>query len=117
MVSSSTRVGIRWLGHASAQVDIGGVRVLTDPALTDRLAHLRRHHHVDRQALERPDVIVISHVHLDHLHVPSLRMFGRDIPIVVPAGAGGFVRRQGFADVHETRAGTSFARSETRLQR
>ena len=38
---------IRWLGHSCVQVDLDGTRVLTDPALTARLAHLRRHHRVD----------------------------------------------------------------------
>jgi L-ascorbate metabolism protein UlaG (beta-lactamase superfamily) len=27
-------IALRWRGHASAQIDIAGVRVLTDPALT-----------------------------------------------------------------------------------
>jgi L-ascorbate metabolism protein UlaG (beta-lactamase superfamily) len=100
-------VGLRWLGHASVEIDLAGVRVLTDPALTPRLAHLRRHHRVDTGSIERPDVILISHVHADHLHLPSLRLFERDVPIVVPAGAAGLVRRAGFRDVRETRAGST----------
>ena len=38
---------IRWLGHSTVQIELGGLRVLTDPALTPALAHLRRHHRVD----------------------------------------------------------------------
>ncbi len=79
--------------------------MVTDPALTPRLAHLRRHHEVDRATLPTPDVILISHVHMDHLHLASLRMFGRDVTVVVPAGAEGLVRRAGFRDVRPTRAG------------
>lgn len=86
-------------------IDLGGVRVLTDPALTRRLAHLRRHHDVDPGSLGVPDVILISHVHTDHLHVPSLRLLGRDVALVVPAGAGSFLRRRGFRRVRETSAG------------
>ncbi len=84
---------------------MAGVRVLTDPALTPRLGHLRRHHVVDRATIDPPDVIVISHVHLDHLHLPSLAMFDRDVMLVVPAGAARLLRRRGFRDIHETRAG------------
>jgi L-ascorbate metabolism protein UlaG (beta-lactamase superfamily) len=102
-------ITLRWLGHASVEIDVAGVRVLTDPALTPRLAHLRRHHHVDVASIEPLDVILISHVHLDHLHVPSLRTFARDVPIVVPTGAGRVVRRAGFRDVRETRAGRTTA--------
>jgi L-ascorbate metabolism protein UlaG (beta-lactamase superfamily) len=98
---------VRWLGHASVLIEVAGVRVLTDPALTPRLAHLRRHHAVDATAITPPDVILISHVHLDHLHVPSLRLFGAEVPIVVPVGAGTLLRRKGFRNVRETRAGAT----------
>jgi L-ascorbate metabolism protein UlaG (beta-lactamase superfamily) len=89
------------------QLEIGGVRVLTDPALAGRLAHLKRHHVVDASAIEPPDVILISHVHLDHLHLPSLRRFDRDVAPIAPAGAGGLLRRKGFRNVTETRAGAT----------
>ena len=101
----STGPAITWLGHASALIDLAGVTVLTDPALTDRVAHLRRHHHVEIAALGVPDVILISHVHMDHLHLPSLRLFPADVPIIVPSGAGALLRRKGFRDVQETVAG------------
>jgi len=99
---------IRWLGHSSVQIDLDDTRILTDPALTARLGHLRRHHRVDMSTVATPDAIVISHVHLDHLHVPSLRRLGREIRIVVPAGAGQLLRRNGFPNVDETRVGDTF---------
>ena len=99
---------IRWLGHSSVQIDLDDTRILTDPALTARLGHLRRHHRVDMSTVATPDAIVISHVHLDHLHVPSLRRLGREIRIVVPAGAGQLLRRKGFPNVDETRVGDTF---------
>lgn len=98
---------VSWLGHASVIVEMGGVRVVTDPALTHRLAHLRRHHRVDPEALGVPDVVLISHVHMDHLHIPSLRMLGRDVLVIVPRGAGAFLRRRGFRQVRETSAGST----------
>jgi len=98
-------VVVTWLGHASTLIELGGVRVLTDPALTRRLAHLRRHHEVDPAALGAPDVVLVSHVHMDHLHVPSLRLLGRDMLLIVPTGTAGFLRRRGFRRVRETAAG------------
>ncbi len=98
-------VGIRWLGHASVEIELAGVRVLTDPALTTRLAHLRRHHVLDPATIAPPDVILISHVHMDHLHLPSLARFDRDTEIVVPTGAGPLLRGKGYRRVVETRAG------------
>src|SRR6478752_6064674 len=104
-MTSDQPARVRWLGHASVMIELAGTRVLTDPALTPRLAHLRRHHLVDVATLERPDLVLISHVHLDHLHIPSLRLFDADVAMIVPAGAAAFLRRKGFSHVSETRAG------------
>ncbi|MET0457693.1 MAG: MBL fold metallo-hydrolase, partial [Ilumatobacteraceae bacterium] len=102
---SAERPAVTWVGHASVLIDIAGVKVLTDPLLTHRVAHLRRHHPIDVAAVGVPDLVLLSHVHMDHLHIPSLRLLGPTIPIVAPAGAGGLLRRRGFRDVRETRAG------------
>ena len=51
---------------------------------------------------------MISHVHLDHLHVPSLRRFGPATRIIVPAGAGRLLGRKGFQNVDEAKAGDTF---------
>jgi L-ascorbate metabolism protein UlaG (beta-lactamase superfamily) len=95
---------ITWLGHASAVVVLDGIRFVTDPALTARLAFLRRHHAVDPATLAA-DVVLISHVHMDHLHVPSLRLLGPDVELVAPTGTAGFLRRHGFRRVRETNVG------------
>jgi L-ascorbate metabolism protein UlaG (beta-lactamase superfamily) len=104
-VSKDRPGAITWLGHASVLVELAGVRLLTDPALTPRLAHLRRHHHVDLDAVGKPDAVLISHVHADHLHLPSLRLLGHDVTLVVPNGAADFVRRQGFHNAREVGVG------------
>jgi L-ascorbate metabolism protein UlaG (beta-lactamase superfamily) len=103
-VTADDRLQIDWLGHATALVELAGQRFLTDPALTTRLAHLRRHHAVQPGVLDEIDVELISHVHMDHLHLPSLRLLG-DVTLVVPEGAGRLLRRHGYADVAETRVG------------
>ena len=33
---------VTWWGHATTTIELGGIRVLTDPVLTGRIAHLRR---------------------------------------------------------------------------
>lgn len=99
------RARLTWLGHASLLLELGGTVVATDPALTSRLGHLRRHHAVDASSLPRPDVVLISHLHLDHLHAPSLRLLGPDLHVVVPAGGVGLLRRAGIGPVTEVRPG------------
>lgn len=95
---------IVFLGHASALIELDSVRLLTDPLLRSRILHLRRSvAEPDPSLYAAPDAVLISHLHQDHLDLPSLRRLGRQTPLLVPAGAGAWLRRQGFADVRELR--------------
>jgi L-ascorbate metabolism protein UlaG (beta-lactamase superfamily) len=90
------------VGHATVLLELDGVRVLTDPFLRRQPLHLRRHAPpVDPSVVRDLDVVLISHQHLDHLHMPSLRLVARDVPLVVPRGAGRVVARGGFTAIHE----------------
>jgi L-ascorbate metabolism protein UlaG (beta-lactamase superfamily) len=115
-VPPSAAPTVRWFGHATAQIELDGLRILTDPALTPRLAHLRRRTPLDPDTVERPDLVVISHVHQDHLHLPSLRRFGPDVPLLVPKGAGGFLHRRGFREIVETQAGDAHPVGEVSIE-
>jgi L-ascorbate metabolism protein UlaG (beta-lactamase superfamily) len=71
-------------------LEVGGARLLTDPVLRDRVGHLRRHTaRPARGAVAAIDAVLISHMHLDHLDVPSLRRLGAETPLVVPRARGG----------------------------
>jgi L-ascorbate metabolism protein UlaG (beta-lactamase superfamily) len=96
---------LTWIGHATVLVDLDGVRVLTDPLLRPRVAHLRRRGRVDAASLRSIDAVLISHVHYDHLDLPSLERLGRSTPIVVPRGAGALLRRRRFEHVVEAGVG------------
>jgi L-ascorbate metabolism protein UlaG (beta-lactamase superfamily) len=93
---------VTWLGHATALLELGGARLLTDPVLRDRVAHLRRH------AVSPPagvtdgiDAVLLSHLHLDHADVASLRRLPRDVAVIVPRGAAPLLRRLGFTRTSE----------------
>ena len=92
---------IVYVGHATVLVEMDGVRLLTDPLLRPRLVHLRRAGSVSPEPLEGLDAVLISHIHFDHLDFASLRRLGRDVPMVVPRGAGGLIERKGFSSVTE----------------
>jgi L-ascorbate metabolism protein UlaG (beta-lactamase superfamily) len=96
---------LRWLGHATVLVELDGVRLLTDPLLRPRVLHLRRAAALDTSGLEGLDAVLVSHVHYDHLDLPSLKRLGRDVRLVVPRGAGPLVRSRGFGSVDELVAG------------
>jgi L-ascorbate metabolism protein UlaG (beta-lactamase superfamily) len=81
-------VEITWWGHATCTVADSNIRILTDPLFVRRLAHLRRR----RGALPPPearraDVALVSHLHADHLHVPSLARLTPGTRLLVPRGA------------------------------
>jgi L-ascorbate metabolism protein UlaG (beta-lactamase superfamily) len=102
LVSSS----ITWIGHSTTLLEIGGARLLTDPVLRGRVAHLRRIAPFDDvELLHGLDAVLVSHLHYDHLDLPSLRRLGRSVPIIVPRNAGGLLRRRCFEKVVEVEAG------------
>jgi L-ascorbate metabolism protein UlaG (beta-lactamase superfamily) len=95
---------IVFLGHATVLIELDGVRLLTDPLLRDHVAHLRRQvPPPDPATYADIDAVLISHLHHDHLDLASLRLLGLEIPLIVPAGAGELLRRDGFNDVTELR--------------
>ena len=96
---------IEYVGHSTVGISLDGVRLLTDPVLRNRVAHLRRRGRVDARALRGIDAVLVSHAHYDHLDLPSLEKLGKDLPIVVPHGLGGLLRRRSFRGILEVHAG------------
>ncbi|HWX96061.1 MAG TPA: MBL fold metallo-hydrolase [Solirubrobacteraceae bacterium] len=104
--AGTSRDRIVFLGHSTVLIELDGVALLTDPLLRHRVAHLRRQ--VPPAALEiarHADAVLISHLHHDHLDPASLRLLGRSLPVVVPQGAGRWLRRRGFTGVSELSVG------------
>jgi L-ascorbate metabolism protein UlaG (beta-lactamase superfamily) len=94
-------VRVTWIGHSTVALELDGVCLLTDPVLRSRVTHLTRARSAQLVAPPRPDAVLVSHVHYDHLDLPSLRRFDRSTRVVVPRGAGSLLRRQGFSQVVE----------------
>jgi L-ascorbate metabolism protein UlaG (beta-lactamase superfamily) len=81
-------VEITWWGHATVTVRDSGIRVLTDPLFVRRLAHLRRRGGpVPPPEAAVADVVLVSHLHADHLHVGSLRRLAPGTTVLLPKGA------------------------------
>lgn len=92
---------LTWLGHSCAAIQIDDLLIVTDPVLRNRIFHLRRKEPVDPAGLDGVDAILVSHIHHDHLDLPSLNRLDRGAQVLVPAGAGGLLRRRGFRSVRE----------------
>jgi L-ascorbate metabolism protein UlaG (beta-lactamase superfamily) len=81
-------VRITWWGHSTTTIEANGTRLLTDPVLTSRIAHVRRRRGPTPTAeAGRCDAVLVSHLHADHLHLTSLPLISPDAALVVPRGA------------------------------
>ncbi|MBV7672221.1 MBL fold metallo-hydrolase [Streptomyces halstedii] len=79
---------VTWWGHATCTIEDSGVRLLTDPLFARRFAHLRRRRgEVPPPRAAVADAVLISHLHSDHLHLPSLTRLAPGSPLIVPRGA------------------------------
>jgi L-ascorbate metabolism protein UlaG (beta-lactamase superfamily) len=97
---------LTFLGHSTVLVEMGGRRILTDPVLLDRVIILRRvGRRLDPGLVGGIDTVLISHLHLDHLHLPSIRLLGPGVHLVVPAGSAAWFRARGFGQVVELAPG------------
>jgi L-ascorbate metabolism protein UlaG (beta-lactamase superfamily) len=96
-------------------LELGGVRLLTDPVLRSRVVHLRRRGPAPRQ-LGSVDAALISHLHYDHLDFPSLRMLAPAPRLICPAGASELLARAGFPESVELLPGESLQAGPLRVE-
>ena len=60
--------------------------------------------------------MLISHGHYDHLDLPSLEKLGKKLPIVVPRGLGGLLRKKKFESVLEVEAGETLSIGDVQIR-
>jgi L-ascorbate metabolism protein UlaG (beta-lactamase superfamily) len=94
-------IRVRWLGHATVVLDLGGVRLLTDPLLRPHAGLLRRAGGAapPRSAWADPAAVLVSHLHHDHAEIGSLTLLGRTPVLSAPANAH-WLGRHGVAGAH-----------------
>jgi L-ascorbate metabolism protein UlaG (beta-lactamase superfamily) len=110
-----SRTRLTWLGHSTVLIELGEARLLTDPVLRSRVFHLRRHGATPRRP-EAVDAVLLSHVHYDHVDLPSLRMLDPQPQVVCPAGAGPLLTRAGFRQLDELLPGESLELGDVRIE-
>jgi L-ascorbate metabolism protein UlaG (beta-lactamase superfamily) len=107
---------VTYVGHATVLIELGGVRLLTDPVLRNRVAHLRRHGPAPAPEVTAGiDAVLISHLHQDHADLPSLRLLERQTQVLAPPGAAKFLERAGFFNVRELAPGEGATAAAVRI--
>lgn len=98
------------------RVELAGHAVLTDPVLTNRVSALSRVTSPSTAA-DRADVdlVLLSHLHGDHIHLPSLRLLSPHVRVVVPRGAGDWLRSKGIRRVDELAPGEELEHGDLRI--
>ena len=89
-------LGVTFIGHSSFLLQVDGRRVLIDPVFSKRLILLRRQRRAGVLVEDLPpiDLVLLTHAHMDHLDLASLRrvvratrrLSGRAPEVVVPRG-------------------------------
>jgi L-ascorbate metabolism protein UlaG (beta-lactamase superfamily) len=101
-----------WLGHATVLMKIDGVTVITDPVFSNRVGiglgpltlGLKRltAPAVKANQLPKIDLVLISHAHMDHLDVPSLRALeSKDTRVIMASKTSDLIRAHRFREVKE----------------
>src|SRR5215469_10148806 len=108
----SNSATIAYLGHATLLMNYFGVRVIGDPTLfprvglaVDSLFTVGPHRLVSAplgpERLQAIDVILITHAHMDHLDLPSLKALPKTAVVIACTGCGRLIRPLGYTDVRE----------------
>ncbi len=88
-------LSLTWLGHSTVVIDVGGVRLVTDPLLFRHAPPLRRWGaRPDVESWRGADAVLLSHLHLDHAELRSLRKLA-PAPVLTAAPNAAWLRRKG----------------------
>lgn len=102
-----------WLGHSTVLLKIDGYTILTDPVFSDRAGinlignltlGVKRlvQPALPLDALPKVDLILLSHAHMDHFDIPSLRALeSKASSVITAAQTSDLLRVDAYRDVRE----------------
>ena len=115
--SPPPRVRYELVAHACLLFEFAGFKVLTDPWLFGPCYYGSWWHYpkpsLAPETLQDVDLIVISHMHADHFHPPTLKRLPKHVPVWIPklffTEFRDRLRELGFRDVIEAQSGRRYA--------
>ena len=86
----SDQLTIAWIGHSTILMNLFGKWILTDPVLMNRIGLYFFGTSIgptritppalNFKEMPKPDIILLSHAHMDHMDYPTLRMLSEMYP-------------------------------------
>lgn len=101
-----------WLGHTTVLLQIDGFTILTDPVFSNRIGlnfgpltiGMKRlvAPALKKDAFGKPDLILLSHAHMDHFDLPSLRSLeSAGTTVITAEKTADLLRPERYRAVHE----------------
>ena len=105
-------ITIAWIGHTTFLIKLEGATILTDPVFSEKIGFsllglstvgLRRFVPPALTIQELPplDLILLSHAHMDHYDIPSLRTLPQGVPVILARDTTEFLDGLGFTRTQE----------------
>ncbi len=121
-----------WLGHSTVLIKLDGVTVLTDPVFSERaglnlgpwtvgikrlVEPALRLPGFGVNEVPRPDIVLLSHAHMDHFDLPSLRRLeSKRTRVVTASRTADLLRVKRFGGVDELAWGESLRIGEIEVR-
>lgn len=115
MESQLASASVTYIGHSTTLVEMDGIRLLTDPLLRKFIGPLRRQCPLPDPELTNVDAVLISHLHGDHFDLASLKKLKESVQIIVPKGAGPYLKMRKFGQVIEVEPGETISIGEVKV--
>lgn len=108
---SENAITAAWIGHATVLINFYGTTILTDPAMFDRVGCEVAGFTIGRKRLVAPalsiaelpkiDLVLLSHAHMDHFDLPTLKALPKSAQVVTAAKTADLLEGMKFAAVNE----------------
>ena len=90
---------VTYIGHATLLIEMGGLRLLTDPNFDPKLGKILPRVSapgIALDALPKLDAVLLTHAHADHLSFDSLERLPPTTPVYAPPAVATWLKRLGY---------------------